>query len=180
MFFYKGKEKLGGVVIKKVYWRKTGVQSIVASHWLGCDSLSLVGPLPGEEKIFLPPVGDARPVSSCLWQTTRSGEAWERLLQALPTPIMDEVSFIHFHKFCIKLLLFLHIPCLNSSHILYVWRVYYLDHSFCPSSVVNLLERKDKMLVKLWSLRASLPGFESSFYHLPVTLEPFFYFSKME
>lgn len=34
-------------------------------HWLSCGSFSLAGPLPGEEKIFLPPVGVAKLASSC-------------------------------------------------------------------------------------------------------------------
>ena len=55
-FFYRGKGKLEGAVYpQRVRWREVGVRSVVAFHWLDCDSLSLAGLSLGEEKIFLPP-----------------------------------------------------------------------------------------------------------------------------
>lgn len=35
---------------QRVHWRKLGIQSVVAFHWLSYDNLSLAGPLPGKEK----------------------------------------------------------------------------------------------------------------------------------
>ena len=57
-FFYKREGEFGGAVInKRVHWRKRGVPSVVAFHWLNCPSLSLAALLPGKEKFFLPPAG---------------------------------------------------------------------------------------------------------------------------
>ena len=74
--FYRGEGEVGRDCYKqKVHWRKLEVQSVVAFHWLSCDSLSLAELLPGKEKFFLPPTGsskivslpteDSRCVSSC-------------------------------------------------------------------------------------------------------------------
>lgn len=41
----------------KVYWSKLGVQSLVAFHWMSCDSFSLAGLLSGQEETFLLPAG---------------------------------------------------------------------------------------------------------------------------
>lgn len=70
MFFYRGKLELGEAVInKKVHLNKLGVQRVVASHWLNCNSLSLAWLLLRKVKIFLPagvvkyrflPVGNTR------------------------------------------------------------------------------------------------------------------------
>ena len=42
-----------GCYKQKAHWRKLGVGSIVASHWLSCVYLSLAGLLLSEETIFL-------------------------------------------------------------------------------------------------------------------------------
>ena len=43
------KEEVGrGHYKQKVHWSKLGAQSVVAFHWLSCDSLSLLGLLLGE------------------------------------------------------------------------------------------------------------------------------------
>lgn len=44
-------------LVKQVHWRKQGAQSVVVSHWLSGDSLSLAGLLLREEKAFIPPAG---------------------------------------------------------------------------------------------------------------------------
>lgn len=52
-FFYRGEGGLGGAVItKRAHWRKLGVRSVVAFHWLSCGNLS-VELLLGKKKIFL-------------------------------------------------------------------------------------------------------------------------------
>lgn len=45
--------ELGGCYKQKVHCSKLGVLCLVASHWLHCDSLSLTGLLPREEKKLL-------------------------------------------------------------------------------------------------------------------------------
>ena len=53
-FFYRGERGLGGAVItKRAHWRKLGVGSVVAFHWLSCGNLSMAGLLLGQEKFFL-------------------------------------------------------------------------------------------------------------------------------
>ena len=53
-FFYRREGGLGGAVItKRAHWRKLGVGSVVAFHWLSCGNLSMAGLLPGQEKFFL-------------------------------------------------------------------------------------------------------------------------------
>lgn len=37
-------------LLKQVHWRKLGAQSLVASHWLSGESLSLAGLLPGVQE----------------------------------------------------------------------------------------------------------------------------------
>lgn len=46
------------------------MQSVVAFHWLNCDSLSMAVVLPGEEKIFLPLV-----VKSCYFLPEMQGRS---------------------------------------------------------------------------------------------------------
>ena len=45
-----------GLYEQKVHWTTLGVLSMMAFHWLSCDSFSLAGLLPGQKKIF-PPAG---------------------------------------------------------------------------------------------------------------------------
>ena len=55
-FFDRGERRVERRCYKqRTHQRKPQVWSIVAFHWLNCDSLSLAGQLLGEEKIFLPP-----------------------------------------------------------------------------------------------------------------------------
>ena len=58
-FFYRGEAPAHptGCYKQRAHWRKLGVGSVVAFHWLSCDSLSLAGLLPGREKSFLPLLG---------------------------------------------------------------------------------------------------------------------------
>lgn len=65
IFFYRGKGELQGAVANRVHWRKLGVWSGVAFHWLSCNSLSLAEWLPGEEKISPFSCWCSRKTSSC-------------------------------------------------------------------------------------------------------------------
>lgn len=53
--FFRERAELGGLFKAKIHWRKPGVPHIMASHSLGCDSLSLAGLLLERVEIFLPP-----------------------------------------------------------------------------------------------------------------------------
>lgn len=53
--FYRERAELGGLFEAKIHWRKPGGPHIMASHLLGCDSLSLAGLLLERVEIFLPP-----------------------------------------------------------------------------------------------------------------------------
>lgn len=58
IFFYGGDGGVRRGCYKQIiHWRKLGIQSVVASHWVSCDRFSLAGLLPGEEKFFLPLAG---------------------------------------------------------------------------------------------------------------------------
>ena len=51
---YRRERRVGlGYYKQRAHWRKLGVLSVVAFHWLSCCSFSLAGQLPGKEKIFL-------------------------------------------------------------------------------------------------------------------------------
>ena len=107
--FYRGiGEVKTGCYKQKVHWRKLGVRSMVAFHWLSCDSLSLAELLPGKENNFLPsagsskvvsfPVGDARYISS-FWDLywLRVVPAWEFPFSP-PDSILVRFPFINFDK----------------------------------------------------------------------------------
>ena len=58
--FREQRGKMGdeeGCYKQEVHWSKLGVGSVVAFHWLSCDSFLLAPLLPGREKIILPPAG---------------------------------------------------------------------------------------------------------------------------
>lgn len=58
MLFHKAKGGFGKRLIDvKVHWRKLGVPSIIASHWLSSGSLSLA-------KLLL---GDVEPLPLAVW-----------------------------------------------------------------------------------------------------------------
>lgn len=60
ILFYKWKGKSGGLLrTKKIHWSKLGVWSIVAFHWLNCDSLLLAGCVAG--------AGEGEKFSSSCW-----------------------------------------------------------------------------------------------------------------
>lgn len=50
MLPYPGKRELVMLLETKSPFAKLGVPSVVASHWLSCERLSLAVLLPGEEK----------------------------------------------------------------------------------------------------------------------------------
>ena len=63
--FCRGEGEVGrGFYKQNVHWKKLGVSSIVAFHWLSYDSLSLAELLPGNQKIFLPSAGGSKVVTS--------------------------------------------------------------------------------------------------------------------
>lgn len=75
--FFRGEGAIGRDCDKQnVHWRKLGVRSIAAFHWLSGDCLSLAEVLPGKEKIFLPPAGGSKAVSFPVGDVRFTSSCW--------------------------------------------------------------------------------------------------------